>query len=105
MKTFDEAKKIATSKNYDYLDPRNFEFDSDYEEFMSKIEVMKQNISYIIETNYADVWETLQGVRFLTRFEKVGNIHSFSALYNHRKHHFYQHFLLIYMSRSARKFL
>lgn len=73
MKTFEEAKKIATNKNYDYLDPRNIEFDMDYDEFMEKTEELKQNIGQIIEVNYADVWETPQGIRFLTRFEKVYN--------------------------------
>lgn len=71
MKIFEEAKKVATNKNYDYLDPRNVEFDMDYDEFMEKTEELKQNIGLIIEKNYADVWETPQGIRFLTRFEKV----------------------------------
>ncbi|TGZ53817.1 Dynein heavy chain 5, axonemal, partial [Temnothorax longispinosus] len=71
MKTFEEAKKIATSKSYDYLDPRNTDFDIDYDDFMAKTNTLKENIGEIIEKNYADVWETPQGIRFLTRFEKV----------------------------------
>ena len=71
IKTFEEAKKVATSKSYDYLDPRNSDFDSDYDVFMSKTDALKRNVGGIIETNYADVWETPQGIRFLTRFEKV----------------------------------
>lgn len=74
MKTFEEAKKIATSKSYDYLDPRNTDFDIDYDDFMAKTNTLKENIGEIIEKNYADVWETPQGIRFLTRFEKVLNI-------------------------------
>lgn len=74
MKTFDEAKKIATSKSYDYLDPRNTDFDTDYDDFMAKTDALKENIGEIIEKNYADVWETPQGIRFLTRFEKVINM-------------------------------
>ncbi|XP_008556957.2 dynein axonemal heavy chain 5 [Microplitis demolitor] len=70
-KYFEEAKKIATNKSYDYLDPRNTEFDKDYDVFMSKTNILKENIGGIIEKNYADVWETPQGIRFLTRFEKV----------------------------------
>lgn len=76
MKTFDEAKKIATSKSYDYLDSRNADFDTDYDDFMAKTDELKENIGEIIEKNYADVWETPQGIRFLTRFEKV-NIYTF----------------------------
>lgn len=62
---------VATTKAYDYLDPRNSDFDFDYNDFMTKTDTLKQNIGSIIEKNYADVWETLQGIRFLTRFEKV----------------------------------
>ncbi|KAG5322537.1 DYH5 protein, partial [Pseudoatta argentina] len=71
MKTFEEAKKIATSKSYDYLDSRNTDFDIDYDDFMAKTNMLKENIGEIIEKNYADVWETPQGIRFLTRFKKV----------------------------------
>lgn len=74
IKTFEEAKKIATSKSYDYLDPRNSDFDTDYDDFMAKTNTLKESIGEIIEKNYADVWETPQGIRFLTRFEKVINI-------------------------------
>lgn len=77
VKTFEEAKKIATSKSYDYLDPRNTDFDIDYDDFMAKTNTLKENIGEIIEKNYADVWETPQGIRFLTRFEKVINIFNF----------------------------
>ena len=73
-KSFEEAKKIATSKSYDYLDPRNVEFDRDYDTFMAKTDSLKDSIGEIIEKNYADVWETPQGIRFLTRFEKVQSI-------------------------------
>ena len=62
---------IATSKSYDYLDPRNTEFDTDFEDFMNKTNTLKTNIGEIIEKNYADVWETPQGIRFLIRFEKA----------------------------------
>lgn len=71
IRTFEAAEKVATAKGYDYLDPRNTEFDTDYNDFMTKTDSLKQNIGNIIEKNYADVWETLQGIRFLTRFEKV----------------------------------
>lgn len=79
MKTFEEAKKIATSKSYDYLDPRNTDFDKDYDDFMTKTDTLKESIGEIIEKNYADVWETPQGIRFLTRFEKVTKALRFSS--------------------------
>ncbi|XP_066590394.1 dynein axonemal heavy chain 5 [Prorops nasuta] len=72
VKTFEEAKKIATGKSYDYLDPRNVDFHTDYDQFMERTDALKANIGEIIERSYADVWETPQGIRFLTRFEKVG---------------------------------
>ncbi|XP_063990451.1 dynein axonemal heavy chain 5 [Diachasmimorpha longicaudata] len=68
---FEEAKKVATGKSYDYLDPRNTDFDRDYDVFMSKTDALKAHVGDIIEKNYTDVWETPQGIRFLTRFEKV----------------------------------
>lgn len=71
MKVFEEAKKLATSKSYDYLDPRNADFDNDYDAFMAKTDVLKESIGEIIEKNYSDVWETPQGIRFLTRFEEA----------------------------------
>ncbi|KZC10625.1 Dynein heavy chain 5, axonemal [Dufourea novaeangliae] len=71
IRIFEEAEKIATTRPYDYLDARNTEFDIDYDDFMAKTDDLKQNIGNIIEKNYADVWETPQGIRFLTRFEKV----------------------------------
>lgn len=77
MKTFEEAKKLATNKSYDYLDPRNADFDVDFDAFMAKTGILKESIGNIIEKNYADVWETPQGIRFLTRFEKVRYIHHY----------------------------
>lgn len=62
---------VATSKSYDYLDPRNTEFESDYTIFMTNMDELKSSIGEIIEKNYADVWDTPQGIRFLIRFEKV----------------------------------
>lgn len=71
IRTFQEAEKIATTKSYDYLDARNTVFDTDYDDFIAKTNALKQNIGSIIVKNYADVWETPQGIRFLIRFEKV----------------------------------
>lgn len=71
MQTFEEIKAVVMNKKYDYLDHRNGEFDADFNIFMNKTDVLKGNISTIIEKNFASVWETPQGIRFLTRFEKV----------------------------------
>lgn len=68
---FDEAKKAVTTCQYDYLDYRNNEFDKDYNTFAEKINVLQQSIGNTIETNFSSVWETPQGIKFLTRFEKV----------------------------------
>lgn len=58
-------------KKYDYLDQRNTEFDEDFNIFMTKTDALKLNISAVIENNFVSVWDTAQGIRFLTRFEKV----------------------------------
>lgn len=71
IKTFEEAVTVATSKTYDYLDSRNSEFNQDFNVFMKSTDELRNNLGNIIEQNYADVWETPQGVRFLTKFEKV----------------------------------
>ncbi|KAG8237937.1 hypothetical protein J437_LFUL017487 [Ladona fulva] len=71
MKTFDDAKAGVTTKNYDYLDHRNKEFDADLKEFLKETDQLKESISELIEANFANVWETPQGIRFLLRFEKV----------------------------------
>lgn len=69
--TFDEAKKDVVSKKYDYLDHRNAEFNMDFQSFISKTNTLKESIASMIEYNFATVWETPQGIRFLVRFEKV----------------------------------
>lgn len=76
MKTFDTTKAGVTSKTYDYLDQRNTEFDSDFETFLEKTDELKESIGTMIEENFASVWESPQGIKFLTRFEKVSDFTS-----------------------------
>ncbi|XP_018911445.2 dynein axonemal heavy chain 5 [Bemisia tabaci] len=71
MKVFNDAKASVTSKEYDYLDQRNDEFDEDFEFFIGKTNELKQKIGTTIEDNFQSVWESPQGICFLTRFEKV----------------------------------
>ncbi|CAH2103629.1 unnamed protein product [Euphydryas editha] len=71
MHAFNEAKKAVTSCQYDYLDYRNNEFDKDYQSFEEKTNALRESIGNTIEVNFASVWETPQGIKFLTRFEKV----------------------------------
>lgn len=59
------------NKPYDYLDHRNVEYDNDFKTFLANTEQLRQNIAEAIERNFDSVWETPQGIRFLTRFEKV----------------------------------
>lgn len=75
IKTFESAKAGVTSKDYDYLDQRNTEFDADFDMFLEKTNELKESIGSLIEENFASVWETPQGIRFLTRFEKVVDSH------------------------------
>lgn len=81
IKHFNEIKKGITSKTYDYLDHRNQEFDNDYEELIANTNALKERIANTIEENYSGIWETLQGVKFLNRFEKVSFDH-FLQLHN-----------------------
>jgi dynein heavy chain len=75
--TFDEAKAGITTKTYDYLDQRDMEFDADFDLFLEKTDKLKESIGSLIEENFASVWETPQGIRFLIRFEKVDELHSY----------------------------
>lgn len=59
------------NKQYDYLDQRNAEFENDFKSFLARTDDLKNKIADTIERNFDSVWETPQGIRFLTRFEKV----------------------------------
>lgn len=72
IQTFTEIKQIVINKPYDYLDQRNSEFENDFKNFMTHTDQLKDSIAETIEVNFDSVWETPQGIRFLTRFEKVG---------------------------------
>jgi dynein heavy chain len=72
--TFEQAKAGITTKTYDYLDQHDIEFDADFDIFLEKTDKLKESIGTLIEENFASVWETPQGIRFLTRFEKVGEL-------------------------------
>ncbi|KAI8431136.1 hypothetical protein MSG28_001183, partial [Choristoneura fumiferana] len=70
----EEAKKAVTSCQYDYLDYRNNDFDKDYQAFEEKTNGLRESIGNTIEENFASVWETPQGIKFLTRFEKLWDV-------------------------------
>lgn len=55
------------------MDQRNTEFDTDYEMFIQNTNTLKENIASTIEENYKGIWETLLGIKFLNRFEKVNS--------------------------------
>ncbi|RZF32385.1 hypothetical protein LSTR_LSTR001849, partial [Laodelphax striatellus] len=71
MKIFEVAKNGVMSKEYDYLDQRNNEFDTDFDIFIQRTTDLREHVGNLIEENFASVWESPQGIRFLTRFEKV----------------------------------
>lgn len=71
MQNFNEIKAIVMNKNYDYLDQRNTEFEKDFKKFMKQMDKLKTGIGEDIEKNFDSVWETPQGIRFLSRFEKI----------------------------------
>lgn len=71
MQEFEEAKKCVAGKQYDYLDHRNQDFERDFKTFTQKTDSMRENIGETIEKNFESVWETPQGIRFLSRFESV----------------------------------
>ncbi|XP_060534779.1 dynein axonemal heavy chain 5 isoform X2 [Cylas formicarius] len=71
VENFAEIKALVMNKQYDYLDQRNAEFEHDFKNFLKHTDELKEKIADTIERNFESVWETPQGIRFLTRFEKV----------------------------------
>ncbi|KAI5700773.1 hypothetical protein M8J75_002754 [Diaphorina citri] len=71
MKVFTEIKNKTCNKDYDYLDQRNSQFDEDFQDFLRRTNQLKEKIGAQIEENFANVWESPQGIKFLTRFEQV----------------------------------
>ncbi|KAJ8970193.1 hypothetical protein NQ314_001340, partial [Rhamnusium bicolor] len=71
VQRFTEIKSIVMNKPYDYLDQRNTEYESDFKSFLALTDELKDGIAETIERNFDSVWETPQGIQFLTRFEKV----------------------------------
>lgn len=59
------------------MDQRNSEFDTDFQEFITRTDALKTHIGDSIENNFASVWETPQGIKFLVRFEKVDKMKGF----------------------------
>lgn len=80
MQSFEEAKSTIMFKQYDYLNQRNADFDRDFNYFITLTDKLKESIGNVIEKNFDSVWETPQGIRFLTRFEKVSNLVSYVIL-------------------------
>lgn len=73
MKVFTEIRTKTCNKDYDYLDQRNCQFDEDFKDFLVHTNQLKEKIGAQIEENFANVWESPQGIKFLTRFEQVGS--------------------------------
>lgn len=71
VKQFEEMMSTITSQSYDYLDQRNTEFDTDFDNFLQNTTALKESIASTIEDNYKRIWETHHGVKFLNRFSKV----------------------------------
>lgn len=71
MQSFEDSKAVVMNKSYDYLDQRNVQFDQDFQAFLTKMDELKEEIANTIERNFEGIWETPEGIKFLTRFEKV----------------------------------
>ncbi|CAG9138633.1 unnamed protein product [Plutella xylostella] len=50
---------------------RHTSLDSSFQAFEHKTNLLRESIGNTIEENFSSVWETPQGIKFLTRFEKV----------------------------------
>jgi len=70
-KEFSNHVKIMTGKQYNVLDYRLIDFDTDFDDFMEKTEELKLSLNRLIEKNYQSIWETPQAIKFLKRIEEV----------------------------------
>jgi len=70
-KEFGLSVKALTGKDYNYLDYRNKDFDTDFEDFMGKTEELRLALNKMIEKSYHDIWESPQAIKFLKRIEEV----------------------------------
>ena len=70
-KEFKIQVKELVEKEYNHLDYRNKDIDRDYEAFIERTEELKLVLGKMIETNYQNIWESPQAIKFLRRIEEV----------------------------------
>ncbi|XP_036073454.1 dynein heavy chain 8, axonemal isoform X3 [Rousettus aegyptiacus] len=69
-------------KQYDILDPRRTEFDTDFLEFMSKISALEIQIQAFMNSTFGKILSSQQALQLLQRFQKL-NIPCLQSEINH----------------------
>ena len=73
-KTFENAVRVLSVKDYDYLDFRNTVFDKDFSDFLVRLDLLTERITTKLEVAYDDIWDTPHAFQFLGRFEKLSRM-------------------------------
>ena len=73
-KSFENAVRILTMKEYDYLDYRNKHFDKDFNDFLTRIEIVTEKMRSKLDLTYGGIWDTPHAFQYLSRFKKLSKI-------------------------------
>ena len=79
-KFFDNAVKILTMKDYDYLDFRNMAFDKDYGDFLNRMDSLTEKMTTKLESTYDGIWDTPHSFQYLARFQNLTKILSIGGM-------------------------
>ena len=79
-KFFDNAVKILTMKDYDYLDFRNIAFDKDYGDFLNRMDSLTEKMKNKLESTYDGIWDTPHSFQYLARFQNLTKILSIGGM-------------------------
>ncbi|XP_045354027.1 dynein axonemal heavy chain 8 isoform X4 [Leopardus geoffroyi] len=79
-------------KQYDILDPRRTEFDTDFSEFMTKINGLEIQIQAFMNSTFGKILSSQQALQLLQRFQKL-NIPCLQLEINHTIEHILQYYV------------
>ena len=74
LRRYHAAVKDITTRPYDYLNHRLSAFDAHMLEFEARLNDLKLYVGNYLERAYDPVWETPQAMRFLHKFQRIGQV-------------------------------
>ena len=73
-KSYENAVRILTMKEYDYLDYRNKYFDKDFIDFLNRLENISEKMKKKLDVAYNEIWDTPHAFQYLHKFKKLSKI-------------------------------